>query len=158
MGLVEASIFIVEERVVFLFDLLNKREVDLLDAIDIMIQKKDERHRYLYDMLTVLDSKSSSLMIFNSVMAIVTAEPFFVTIKHDKVILILVLLATISSLFSFFVVRVSWPFLGKADHESELKNLARTLDRRTRLYQVSWLISFFAVIALIIFSVIGLFK
>lgn len=142
----------------FLFDLLNKREVDLLDAIDIMIQKKDERHRYLYDMLTVLDSKSSSLMIFNSVMAIVTAEPFFVTIKHDKVILILVLLATISSLFSFFVVRVSWPFLGKADHESELKNLARTLDRRTRLYQVSWLISFFAVIALIIFSVIGLFK
>lgn len=142
----------------FLFDLLNKREVDLLGTIEIMIQEKDERHRYLYEMLTVLDSKSSSLMIFNSVMAIVTAEPFFVTIKHDKVILFLVLLATISSFISFFVVRVSWPFLGKADHESELKDLARALDGRTRLYQASWLISFFAVIALIIFSVIGLFK
>ena len=105
----------------FLFDLFNKREIGLLVAID----QKGERHRPLYDMLTVLDAKSSSLMIFNSVLAIVTAEPFFGSFKHEKVILLLVLLATISSLISFFVVRVSWPFLGKVNNEGELANLAR---------------------------------
>lgn len=138
----------------FLFDLFNKREIDLLDALD----KKGERHRPLYDMLTVLDTKSSSLMIFNSVLAIVTAEPFFGSFKHDKVILFFVMLATISSLISFFVVRVSWPFLGKVDNESELINLVREVDRRTRMYQASWLISFFTVIALISFMAFWLFQ
>jgi len=109
-------------------------------------------------MLTILDTKSSSLMIFNSVLAIVTAEPFFSAFKHEKVILLLVMMATLSSLISFFVVRMSWPFLGKRDHSNEILNLAKEIDKRTRIYQVSWMISFFTVVALMAFMAYWLFQ
>lgn len=135
----------------FLFDFRNRREIRLLDALAKLRQHDDHRHKELYEILGILDSKAASLMVFNSVIAIVTAEPFFASSTFKVIILATIFLSSASSVLGFFVVRVAWPFLGKAqDYESELSDLEKEVDRRTRLYQIAWLISLASVILLIL--------
>ena len=122
----------------------------LLRKLEELQNTKDDQHKPLHEMLTILDSKSASLMIFNSIIAIGTTEPFFEKIDHTKVITFIVLLSSISSLISFFVVRVSWSFLGNSwSRKEELKKLAEVVELRTRLYIISWFISLLTVIIFI---------
>lgn len=115
--------------------------------------------KWFYEVLGVLDSKSSALMRLNGVM--VAAASFLLGPANAstwiKILISLsALCSSISIFLCLFVVSVTWPFLGRAsvtspdsaervarvvDFTKEFSDLDSTINRRVKLYKNAWRLS-----------------
>lgn len=116
--------------------------------------------KWIYDLLTAMDSKASALMRLNGVMLAAAAfllssnsiQPTSILqiARLDQyAILIIAAASAISILLCLYVVNVSWYFLGKVaegagklDYTAEFAALQRTAKRRQFSYRTAWWVSF----------------
>lgn len=115
-----------------------------------------KRFEFLYSMLSIVDSKASSLMAFNAIGLAALAiwlEGLPLNWLHLTLDLVF-LLFLFSSATCFIVVRVYWsPSAHFRDPELQMKTLLEKRDRRTQLYRTSWWLS---VVAVGIFTVVSI--
>src|SRR5712691_4927929 len=79
------------------------------------VQAKDTA-KFLYEALTILDSKASALMAFDGILvaaATFTVEKEGVVDIQRIVTLIVIIMALAGAVLCLFVARISYPFLGK---------------------------------------------
>jgi hypothetical protein len=118
--------------------------------------------KWLYDVLTTLDTKASALMRLNGVLLAAaafllgvvgrTGTTILSTAPWDsRLMIICAFLSALSITLCLFVVNVSWPFLGKTTVEGnkcnprdEIVSLDKACNFRRRLYQCAWAISLIA--------------
>ena len=120
----------------------------------------EEVVNWIYGVLTTLDAKASALMRLNGVLIAAAAfllglfgrqgEAILSTRRLDAVVIILLaVLSAVSIFLCLFVVRVSWPFLGKViknddktfDFANEIACLDQASAHRQWIYQCAWSIS-----------------
>jgi hypothetical protein len=122
----------------------------------------DTAIKWLYDVLTTLDSKASALMRLNGILIAASAfllgigdnaETFGLTIARldAQLIVSCALLSALSIFACLFVVNVSWPFLGKTmihetgvDCMAEMRHLDKACAFRQRMYRGAWYLSLLA--------------
>jgi hypothetical protein len=131
----------------------------------------------IYQVLTILDTKSSALMRLNGVMLAAAAFLLNPQYESSKFVQLLVSASGIGSTFSIacclLVVSVDWPFLGLVTEETtqdsktqlnfsdELFHLQHVTDFRQFCYRLGWTISllttaaFFLAVVLFFVSIIG---
>ena len=106
------------------------------------------RFEFLYGMLSVLDSKASSLMAFNAIGLTALAvwlEGLPLNWLHFSLDLVF-LLFLISAATCFFVVRVHWsPAAHLNRSELQMQDLLDERDHRTHLYRWAWWLAILAV-------------
>lgn len=138
--------------------LYGSRDQELVAAINAfkVVDSKDVLFT-LYNMLNVLDSKTSSLLRFNGILIAVVAILLrdvgsrYIEIAY----VVLMLVSLLSCLIGFFVVKMGWPFLGKSrDPNDELAALAKAVDARTEAYQWAWTFSGISVLALVVLLIV----
>lgn len=125
--------------------------------------------KWLYEVLTTLDSKASALMRLNGVLIAAAAfllglfgrqgGTILATGSWDARLIILSALLSACSIFAcLFVVNVSWPFLGETKIvddqtlrcEDEIKRLGCASTFRQIMYRLAWWISFSASIGFLV--------
>jgi len=103
----------------------------------------------LYGILNVLDTKATSLLQFNALMAVIIVYLLDKGGGATRGFVIGSCLIILSTAVSLIVVGIFWPFLAR-DIDAELTGLARVVDMRTRCYQVAWLMASAGVILLVV--------
>jgi hypothetical protein len=120
----------------------------------------------LYPILTTLDGKANGLLRVNSLFLTVVLAIFgwirfgtsgvsFQPILYPLAAVVLATLG-VSSLFCMWIVKVSWPFLGRASKnetggyafDKEIASLARAANWRTVYYRVAWFLALIGFLAL----------
>ena len=122
----------------------------------------DTAIKWLYDILSMLDSKASALMRMNGVLIAAAAfllgvvgrqgTTVLATTPFDsRLISACALLSALSISACLFVVNVSWPFLGKTrindkdvDCGDEISGLDAACTFRRRMYRAAWWLSLVA--------------
>lgn len=121
---------------------------------------------FIFDLLGIADSKSSSLLGFNGILLaflalLLQSENIKIEeLKHDCLLLTIVfsifVSLTLSILVCLFVAGIFWRFHGlvvpnsydpgtEVDAVEEIEMLTRVLLMRERLYQLSWMLSLLSV-------------
>jgi hypothetical protein len=118
--------------------------------------------KWLYDLLTMLDTKASALMRLNGVLIAAAAfllgvvgRPGTTILATDaadsRLIICCALLSALSIFACLFVVNVSWPFLGlttlddkTVDCSEEIRSLDAACTWRRRMYRAAWTLSLVA--------------
>jgi hypothetical protein len=129
---------------------LEKHRAALSDMVDNDAHEKMFEH--LYESLTILDSKSSSLLSFNSVLVAVFA--IFVSTQSRPVLWISGGIGlTLTLVSSYLLLSVVWVHWSTTDHLGNGKaHETKLLDvrlQRTILYRWAWNLSRAAVLALL---------
>ncbi|MBF8274871.1 MAG: hypothetical protein HW380_3976 [Magnetococcales bacterium] len=116
---------------------------------------------HLYGCLSILDSKSASLLSFNAITSTIFSIYISDLSRTDYRIFIIVgiFLTLTSSLILLLVVRIRW------STQSELECLDCTAlqllyirNKRTVLYRISWLLSFSSIVILMLWILLELFS
>ena len=122
----------------------------------------DTAVNWLYEILSMLDSKASALMRLNGVL--IAAAAFLLgavgrqgttvlatTPADSRLIISCALLSALSIFACLFVVNVSWPFLGKTtledtrvDCSEEIRGLDAACNFRRLVYRAAWWLSLVA--------------
>jgi hypothetical protein len=122
----------------------------------------DNAVKWLYDVLSTLDSKASALMRLNGVL--IAAAAFLLGVVgregttilatgpfDSRLIIVCALLSAVSIFSCLFVVNVSWPFLGRTTVSDkgftcvdEVTSLDKACTFRRRMYRIGWWISLVA--------------
>ena len=128
--------------------------------------KPDEALKWIYELLSAMDSKASALMRLNGVM--LAAAAFLLsaqgagTVLHaakwDQVaVAATAALSALSILLCLYVVNVSWYFLGrvsdsggKMDYTTEFKSLQNTAKLRQMVYRLAWKVSLVAALVFVV--------
>ena len=119
--------------------------------------RESTAHDYLYNCLSILDTKSSALLQYDGI--ILAAATLAVTLSPrpsigSLFVIISLVLSGISSVLCLPVIWVHWTTTREfANEDSEFLELLRHRNRRTLCYRTSWLIAQMAVF----FLVIGVF-
>jgi len=144
-----------------LFTKHPKTEAELqshLDALTGMTKGEQPKlFEHLYSCLSILDTKSSSLLASNAIISAVFAifmsadlSPFQWIIIHVGMALILA-----SSLLLLLVVWIHWSPTEDLNDLAKYKiDLLRRRDSRTKRYEKAWILSFLAIVALCFFLAI----
>jgi hypothetical protein len=113
-----------------------------------------EEIKWLYDVLTILDSKAGALLAFDGLL--LAAE----TLMYDKIgekldwlhlpSLALIVITLADAVVCLFVAQVSYAFLGKIElgtynNTAEIEELGEVVEARTRLLWVAWVLSIITV-------------
>lgn len=124
--------------------------------------KCEEALKWIYDLLSAMDSKASALMRLNGVMLAAAAFLLGISsaggkmvlqiLKGDQIAIVTTATASaVSILLCLYVVNVSWYFLGKVsegagklDYTEEFRMLQQTGMRRQFSYRTAWWVSLFA--------------
>jgi hypothetical protein len=126
-----------------------KRNIKLIEALrkysnDDYIIKKE-----LYNFLDILEDKTSSLLIFNSItivviMNLISSKTIFIPV----IAYIAMIFMMLSSIISFTISRMSWGFLQKAGAimDEEHNSLCHIVDKRTIRYMWAWRLSITSVV------------
>ena len=114
-----------------------------------------EKIDFIYMILSVLDSKASSLMQFNGIIIAILAflkNPLFF-IGHSITSYLSLAFSILSIIICLPIISVAWNFMGKAvskygniDPEKEIDSLCKIMVFRERSYQVAWLFSSLSVL------------
>ena len=141
---------------------LSKLQLGSPDGATTHTASAETAIKWLYDVLTTLDTKASALMRLNGVLIAAAAfllgvvgrqgTTVLATGAADSRLIILCALLSACSIFScLFVVNVSWPFLGRAtladqgvDCSEEISSLDAACTFRRRLYRAAWWLSLVA--------------
>ncbi len=136
-------------------ELREKLELLSVQGTQIVPVNAEATKKYLYDDLTVLDSKASALMAFDGILiaaASFTVEKGGVCDTLRVIPLIVIIMALVAAGLCLLVAQVSYPFLGKVvmtpgrlDYSKELDALDGAVIWRTRFYQAAWWLSLIAV-------------
>ncbi len=118
----------------------------LNQAVDELLaspQQHEPRVRMYYYLLDILDTKTSALLTFNSVvLAVLALAAGRQGTGTSNIVWFGMLLALFACLLCFSVVGVKWHFLDyRVDLGTECEDLARVVDSRTAKYKVSWALS-----------------
>lgn len=127
-----------------------------LRAIRRMQPEADDvfEHNYLYDCLSILDTKVQGLLTYDSILVastslVLATIPVAIT-AGSIVIFIALSLSAISSLLSLFVIWVYWTDTAEFEHSENLfLALLQVRNRRTIAYRLSWLTAHFATVLLV---------
>lgn len=128
-----------------------------LHAVRRLQSKGDDsfEHNYLYDCLSILDTKVQGLLTFDSIivatttLVLATLSPE-ITIGSILIFIALVLSGT-SSLLALSVIWVYWTDTDNFEHSTDLfTELLGIRNKRTVAYRLSWLAAHGATIILII--------
>jgi hypothetical protein len=126
-----------------------------IEALRGMTESKEQLlFEHLYDCLSILDTKSSSLLAFNSMISAVFAIFMLAQLPRCQWIILNIGLASIltSSLLLLLVVWIHWSPPEDLDDLGRYKlTLLKCRDSRTRKYKTAWIFSFLAVVALCFF-------
>jgi hypothetical protein len=117
--------------------------------------RQSRPHDYLYDCMSILDTKASGLLQYDSIIlaAATLALTFFPKGPSAGTILLFValILSGLSSVASLQVIWVYWTptadFVNTAD---EFTGLLRTRNRRTVMYRIAWMLAQVSVLFLIL--------
>ncbi|HMG80717.1 MAG TPA: hypothetical protein VK591_18680 [Xanthobacteraceae bacterium] len=126
-----------------------------------------EKIKWLYDVLTILDSKAGALLAFDGLLVAAVALMYDRMsqeagwLHYASLGLMLVTLA--AALLCLFVAHVSYAFLGKIDpaiynNTAEIDELARLVEVRTHRLWRGWNLSVIAVFLFIGLLIIFLFS
>lgn len=115
-----------------------------------------EKIKWLYDVLTILDSKAGALLAFDGLL--LAAETLMYGEKIDGLhvpILALILLTLVAALVCLFVAQVSYAFLGNIRlghyaNASEIDMLGEVVETRTHRLWWGWRLSVIAVVCFIV--------
>lgn len=100
-----------------------------------------------YKILSVLDSKASSLLrvngIFTAACAFLIGVGIDTSDPQEVILVFSIAIFFLSSVLAFLVVAVAWPFLAKPgdDWITETLELEEAVEARTRNYQLAWLLT-----------------
>jgi len=126
----------------------DRHTLDEMEGLRAAFPEAAPRFEFLYGMLSVLDSKASSLMAFNAIGLTALAvwlEGLPLNWFHFSLDLVFLLFLA-SSATCFFVVRVYWsPAAQLHQPELQLHALLVERDRRTHLYRWAWWMAIVAV-------------
>ena len=120
-------------------------------------EKYKDPYLFLYENLSILDSKASSLLTFNALglaaisfwLRDISADLFHVVLD------IAFLMFLVSCLLCLRVVRLWWSPTGSLrQRDAHLEDLIRRRDKRTYRYRVGWWLSCIAVVAIVLASTI----
>ena len=115
--------------------------------------RESTAHDYLYNCLSVLDTKSSALLQYDGI--ILAAATLAVTLSPrpsigNLFVIISLVLSGLSSVLCLPVIWVHWTTTHEfADQDSEFIDLLRHRNRRTLCYRTGWLIAQLAVFFLV---------
>lgn len=133
----------------------------LTSPIPKTVRNREQAVKWLYELLSVLDSKASALMRLNGVMLAAAAfllsttdagAPDVHLMDVSRVVILwIAALSAVSIGLCLLVVSVDWPFLGlvreisgELDFTDEVNNLQRVSQIRQGLYRSAWIVSFIA--------------
>lgn len=130
---------------------------DHLRALRQMQPNQDDAfvHDYLYDCLSILDTKVQGLLTFDSIL-IAAATVVLATISDaitigSILIFIALVLSGVSSLLSLHVIRLYWTGTEDfANSHALFLELFAVRNRRTVAYRLSWMLAHAATITLIV--------
>lgn len=121
--------------------------------------------KWLYDVLTILDSKAGALLAFDGLLLAAEALMYDKMSEHVSQLrpysLILILMTLAAALLCLLVAQVSYDFLGKIalnDNTAEVDGLGAAVELRTNRLGVAWGFSVIAVIFFMILVFIALAK
>jgi len=147
-------------------ELREKYELLLAGGTSINPLKAKDTTEFLYSALTILDSKASALMTFDSIL--IAAAAFTIEkqggFDWPRVFTLLaIVMALVAAALCLLVARVSYPFLGKVtmtaatdgtparlDYSNELSALDEAVITRTCYYRMAWRLSLIALIPFLI--------
>lgn len=152
-------------------DLREKYELLSVGHTLIPPKAKDTTELF-YAALTILDSKASALMTFDSIL--IAAAAFTIEKGGGFVAIVLTLfgivMALVAAALCLLVARISYPFLDKVtitsaaagnpaqlDYSNELSALDEAVGTRTRYYRVAWRLSVAALFPFLIVFAMALF-
>jgi hypothetical protein len=124
---------------------------------EMMTGEKKDLFSHLYGCLSILDTKSSSLLASNAITSAVFAIFMSNPLPRPELMITLdVGMASIlvSSLFLLWVIRVHW---ATKDELRDLDVLWGLWRSRTISYQLAWYLSVLAIVALLAFLVLRFF-
>ena len=116
--------------------------------------------KWLYDVLTILDSKAGALLAFDGLLLAAAS------LMYDKIAesvptlkvpsLLLIIVSLVAALLCLLVARISYPFLGaikldQQNNQAEIDGLGQVVEDRTRLLARAWWMSVCAVGVFIFF-------
>jgi hypothetical protein len=116
---------------------------------------RDSRpHDYLYDCLTVLDTKASALLQYDGIIlaaATLAITLFPKTTFGIPLFVVSLVLSGISSILCLQVIWVYWTTTGEfQDDEMEFRELMNCRNKRTLFYRASWLVALGSVVFLVL--------
>lgn len=129
---------------------LEGDQVEHLAAI-----RQSRAHDYLYDCMTILDTKASGLLQYDSIVlaAATLALTFFPKSVSVGAILLFIslILSGLSSVATLQVIWVYWTeTVDFADTRDEFIVLLKTRNHRTVMYRVAWMLAQVSVVFLIV--------
>ena len=147
-------------------ELREKYELLLAEGTSINPLKAKDTTEFLYNALTILDSKASALMTFDSIL--IAAAAF--TIEKEGgfdwqrvFTLLAIVMALVAAALCLLVARISYAFLGKVvmtsaaagaparlDYSNELSALDEAVITRTQYYRMAWRLSLLALVPFLI--------
>lgn len=122
--------------------------------------EQKELFAHLYDSLSILDSKTSSLLSFNSIILAIYA--IFI-VSADSVsqivpMIIVMISLLVSSISLLNVIWIHWSTTEQLNNTTEhIKVLLQVRKSRTITYRIAWYFSVFALVSLIIFLILQVF-
>ena len=126
-----------------------------INALRTMTESKEQKlFEHLYTCLSILDTKSSSLLAFNSIISAVFAIFMLATLPRAQWIILNIGMASIlvSSLLLLLVVLIHWSPPEDLDDLGRYKLvLLKLRSSRTFKYHMAWTFSFLAVGTLCVF-------
>jgi hypothetical protein len=151
-------------------ELREKYELLVAEDTSINPPKAKDTTEFLYAALTILDSKASALMTFDSIL--IAAAAF--TIEKDSgfdwqrvFTLLAIVIALVAAALCLLVARISYRFLGKVamtpaaaetparlDYSNELSALDEAVIKRTGYYRTAWGLSLMALVPFIVMFVL----
>jgi hypothetical protein len=131
-----------------------------MEELRTLYQKDSYReHSFLYESLTILDVKATSLLTFNSIV-LAAATVFFISSSSDvfRVLFLIALLTmTGSCLLCLGVAWIHWTETPSMEDERRFwVELSRLKDKRTLSYRWAWLLSVIGLVELLATVVAGL--
>ena len=121
---------------------------------------------WLYQILSVLDTKASALMRLNGVMLAAATFLLGVFTRTDAgriiegshgMVLWIAALSSVSIALCLLVVSIDWSFLGlvrrtedKLDFTEEIDHLERVSKFRQLIYRIAWVVSFIAAVLFVV--------
>ena len=126
-----------------------------------------EKVKWLYEVLTILDSKAGALLAFDGLLLAAEALMYdklsehFVLLRPYTLVLIFFTLA--AALVCLLVAQVSYDFLGKIaledyDNTAEIDGLGKAVEIRTKRLGVAWGLSVTTVVIFMVLVAAALLK
>jgi hypothetical protein len=120
--------------------------------------------KWLYDVLTILDSKAGALLAFDGLL-LAAASLMYEKIAEGSlalktISLIMIGVGLLAAALCLYVARVSYSFLGEIDvniddNTREIESLSQAVEVRTRILTWAWRAS---VAAVVLFLVVAIMK